>query len=135
MTFNLAVILSESAAAAPDRTVCTFTGGQLTYGELDALSDTFAATLATKELRPGDLVALQLPNIPQFLISYGILKAGCVAVPLNVMLKGPEVEFLVEDSGARPTPAEGYVMTQPGRLIPPLSSTPPAPPESPRAPS
>jgi long-chain acyl-CoA synthetase len=47
-------------------------------------------------------VGLQLPNIPQFLIAYfGILKAGCVVVPLNVMLKSAEVEFQLADSGAR----------------------------------
>ena len=102
MTFNLAVILSESAAAAPDRTVAFFPGGQLTYGELDELSGKCAATLTGMGLRPGDKVAFQLPNIPQFLIAYfGILKAGCAAVPLNVMLKGPEVEFQLADSGAR----------------------------------
>jgi long-chain acyl-CoA synthetase len=102
MTFNLAVILSESAAAAPERTVAFFPGGELTYGELDELSGRCAAALTGTGLRPGDRVALQLPNIPQFLIAYfGILKAGCAAVPLNVMLKGPEVEFQLADSGAR----------------------------------
>ena len=41
------------------------------------------------------MVGLQLPNIPQFLIAYfGMLKAGCIAVPLNVLLKAPEVRGL-----------------------------------------
>ena len=45
-------------------------------------------------------MALQLPNIAQFLIAYfGILKAGGVVVPLNVMLKAPEVAFHLGDSG------------------------------------
>ena len=38
MTFNLSIILTESAAAVPERTVAFFAGGQLSYGELDALS-------------------------------------------------------------------------------------------------
>ena len=43
-------------------------------------------------------MALQLPNIPQFLIGYfGILKAGAVAVPLNVLLKAPELAFQLGD--------------------------------------
>ena len=47
-------------------------------------------------------MALQLPNIPQFLISYfGILKAGGVVVPLNVLLRAPEVACHLSDSGAR----------------------------------
>ena len=102
MSFNLAVILSETAAASPDKAASLHAGGQLTYAELDALSDRLAAGLAGAGIRPGDPVALQLPNIPQFLIGYfGILKAGGVVVPMNVLLKEPEVEFQLADSGAR----------------------------------
>ncbi len=102
MSFNLAVILSETAQSSPDQPVAVFGGGQLTYRQLDQASDRVAATLATAGIRPGDPVALQLPNIPQFLVSYfGILKAGGVVVPLNVMLQAPEVAFHLSDSGAR----------------------------------
>ena len=102
MSFNLAVILSESAQSAPDRPVALFSEGRLTYRELDVASDWVAASLAATGVKPGDPVALQLPNIPQFLVSYfGILKAGAVVVPLNVMLRAPEVAFHLGDSGAR----------------------------------
>jgi long-chain acyl-CoA synthetase len=75
MSFNLAAILSETTQASPGRPVAVFAGGQLTYRELDQASDRLAATLAAVGIKPGDPVALQLPNIPQFLISYfGILK-------------------------------------------------------------
>jgi long-chain acyl-CoA synthetase len=102
MSFNLAVILSETAQSSPDRPVAMFTGGQLSYRQLDKASDRLAAALAAAGIKPGDSIALQLPNIPQFLISYfGILKAGGVVVPLNVLLKAPEVAFHLGDSGAR----------------------------------
>jgi long-chain acyl-CoA synthetase len=102
MSFNLAVILSESADASPAKPVALYAGGHLTYAELDALSDRLATGLAESGLQPGELVALQLPNIPQFLIAYfGILKAGGVVVPMNVMLKAPEVAFMLGDSGAK----------------------------------
>lgn len=102
MSFNLAVILRETASATPGSLAAVFTGGQLTYGELDELSDRLAAGLDKARLGPGDAVALQLPNIPQFLVAYfGLLKAGCVVVPLNVMLKAPEVAFQLEDSRAK----------------------------------
>jgi len=101
MNFNLAVILRETADASPGKAVAVYAGGQMTYGELDALSDRLAAGLEAAGLRPGDAVALQLPNIPQFPVAYfGILKAGGVAVPLNVLLKAPEVAFYLGDSGA-----------------------------------
>jgi len=102
MSFNLAVILTESAQSSPDRPVALFSGGQLTYQQLDEASDRVAASLAAAGIKPADPVAVQLPNIPQFLISYfGILKAGGIVVPLNVLLKAPEVAFHLEDSGAR----------------------------------
>ena len=101
MSFNLAVILSETAHSSPDRPAAVFTEGQLTYRELDQASDRLAASLAATGIKPGAPVALQLPNIPQFLISYfGILKAGGIVVPLNVMLRAPEVAFHLGDSGA-----------------------------------
>ena len=102
MSFNLAVILSETARSSPDRPVAVFTGGQLTYQQLDQASDRLAGSLAAIGIKPGEPVALQLPNIPQFLVSYfGILKAGGIVVPLNVMLRAPEVAFHLGDSGAR----------------------------------
>ena len=102
MNFNLAIILSETARSSPDKPAAVFAGGQLTYRELDQSSDRLAATLAATGIKPGDPVALQLPNIAQFLISYfGILKAGGIVVPLNVMLKAPEVAFHLGDSRAR----------------------------------
>ena len=102
MNFNLAVILQETAAASPDRPAVVYAGGQLSYAELDALSSRLAAGLESAGIGPGDLVGLQLPNIPQFLIAYfGILKAGAVVVPLNVLLKPPEIAFHLSDSGVK----------------------------------
>jgi long-chain acyl-CoA synthetase len=73
----------------------------MTYAELDALSDRFAAGLRGDGVRPGDAVGLQLPNLPHFLIAYfGILKNGSIVVPLNVLLKAPEVEYHLSDSEA-----------------------------------
>src|SRR3954451_1883371 len=102
MSLNLATMLRESAAAYPDKPVALYDGGSLSYAQLDALSDRFAAGLRASGVAGGETVGLQLPNIPQFLIAYfGTLKAGCVSVPLNVLLKAPEVEFCLADSGAR----------------------------------
>ena len=94
MSLNVAGILRESAKAYPDKPALIFDGGRITYAELDALTDQFARGLQAEGFAPGTRIGLQLPNIPQFVISYfGILKAGCVAVPMNVLLKAPEVEL------------------------------------------
>ena len=102
MSLNLATMLHESSVAHPNKPVALYDGGRLSYAELDALSDRFAAGLRTSGLEPGDRVGLQLPNIPQFLIAYfGILKGGCIAVPLNVLLKASELAYCLSDAQAR----------------------------------
>ena len=102
MGLNLATMLRESALAHPDKPVALYDGGRLSYAELDALTDRFAVGLRASGMGPGETVGLQLPNIPQFLIAYfGMLKAGCIAVPLNVLLKAPEVAFCLGNAQAR----------------------------------
>ncbi|MEV4346483.1 long-chain fatty acid--CoA ligase [Actinoplanes sp. NPDC049596] len=99
---NLAVILRESAQSRPRAPAVMHDGGTITYAELDARSDAVAATLAARGIGPGTAVALQLPNIPAFPITYyGILKAGAVVVPMNVLLRAPEIAHQLRDSGAR----------------------------------
>src|SRR4051794_11923828 len=102
MSLNLATILRESALASPAKPAALYDGGRLTYAELDALSDRFAAGLRAAGVNPGERIGLQLPNIPQFLIAYfGTLKAGCVSVPLNVLLKAREIAYCLGDAQAR----------------------------------
>ena len=102
MDFNLAVMVAESARRAPGKPAVILGETKVSYAQLDAQSDLVAASLSAAGLTPGDRVGLQLPNIPQFVIAYfGILKAGGVVVPMNVLLKAPEIEFQLRDSGAR----------------------------------
>jgi long-chain acyl-CoA synthetase len=102
MSLNLALMLHEAARTHPEKPALLFDGGAVSYVELDAASDRVAAGLQARGLLPGDAVALQLPNVPQFVVAYfGILKAGCVVVPMNVLYKAPEVTHVLRDSGAR----------------------------------
>ena len=101
MTFNLATILTEPALATPDAPVHRFGGTVTTYRELDEQSGRFAAGLREAGLEPGDVMGLQLPNLPHFLIAYfGALKAGLVVLPLNPLLMAPEIEYHLGDSSA-----------------------------------
>src|SRR6266568_4244654 len=102
MSFNLATILTETTLAAPDASACRIGGAGITYRELDEQSGRLAAGLRSAGLVPGQVVALQLPNIPQFLAAYfGALKAGLVVLPLNPLLMAPELEYHLTDSAAR----------------------------------
>src|SRR5258708_10514256 len=101
MSLNLAVILAESAFAHPDKEAVVLHPFRLTYGQVDALSNQVASSLQQQGLKPGEKVGLMLPNVPQFVISYfGILKAGGVVRPMNVLLKAPAVNFYLRESDA-----------------------------------
>jgi long-chain acyl-CoA synthetase len=102
MTFNLATILRESRHAWPGKPLCHSQEATLTYEHVDEASGRVAAALLALGLRRGDRVAVQLPNLPEFLLCYfGILKAGLIMVPLNPLLKGREIAYHLRDSGSR----------------------------------
>ncbi|GAC1399466.1 MAG: long-chain-fatty-acid--CoA ligase [Ktedonobacteraceae bacterium] len=74
----------------------------LTYGDVDHWSSAFAAALQERGVIQGDRVALYLQNIPQFLIAlYGIWKTGAIVVLCNPMFKQHELEYHLNDSGAK----------------------------------
>ncbi|PTR44060.1 long-chain acyl-CoA synthetase [Rhodococcus sp. OK611] len=96
------MLLEDSARRYPDRAALVLDGERLTYAQLDARANQVANLLTSRGIEPGDRVALSCPNLPQFpIVYYGILKAGAVVVPLNVMLKGREIAYHLADSGAK----------------------------------
>ncbi len=102
MSANLATILTETAAQNGDQTAFKLDDVELSYSMLDEGSARVAALLKSKGLEPGDRVGLMMPNVPYFpAIYFGILRAGGVVVPMNVLLKAREVGFYVEDPGAK----------------------------------
>ncbi|PQP19522.1 long-chain-fatty-acid--CoA ligase [Rhodococcus opacus] len=101
-TRNLATLLTDSAARHPDRTAIVFADHRLSYAALDAASNRVANLIVERGIQPGDKVALSCPNVPEFTAVYfGILKAGAVVVPLNVMLKPREIAYHLTNSDAR----------------------------------
>ena len=94
-------VLRKTAEEHPEKTAITYFEGEITYGELDALSDQFAAALASLGVKKGDRVAIFLPNIPQFVIAYfGILKTGAVLTAISPLHREREVEYQLSDSEA-----------------------------------
>jgi long-chain acyl-CoA synthetase len=102
MSFNLAVILAESRNAHPDKPLCHVGDLTFSYAQVDEISGRIATSLRSLGVGRGDKVAVQLPNLPHFLFAYfGILKAGAVMVPLNPLLRAPEVNYHLTDSDTR----------------------------------
>jgi long-chain acyl-CoA synthetase len=102
MGLNLASILTESAGRVPDNVAVRLGDAELTYAELDERSARLATLLREKGIERGDRVGVMLPNVLEFPIAYyGVLRAGAVVVPMNVLLKRREIAFYLEDSGAK----------------------------------
>jgi long-chain acyl-CoA synthetase len=96
---NVARALERSRERDPERPAILFEGRSASYRELDRDASRAANALRALGVRPGDRVALFLPNIPAFAIAYlGAQKIGAIAVSLNSLLKRDEVRFILEDS-------------------------------------
>ncbi len=92
-------VLRSAALQWPWRNAIIFGGMELTYAELDQLSDRFATALADMGVKKGDKVGIHLPNCPQFAIAYyGLLKAGAVFVPISPLLAERELVFECVDA-------------------------------------
>lgn len=101
-TRNLSALLTRSVNRYPERTAIVFGDERITYAALEAAANKVANLLVARGIKPGDKVALSCPNLPHFTVIYfGILKTGATVVPLNVLLKGHEVAYHLNDSDAK----------------------------------
>jgi len=99
---NLAEILTHSAERDPDHVALKLDDAELSYGMLNGATMHVAGLLKQHGVGPGDRVGIMLPNVPHFAVCYyGVLRAGAVVVPMNVLLKGREVAFYLRDPGAK----------------------------------
>ncbi|WP_188596631.1 AMP-binding protein [Thermocladium modestius] len=100
--FPLYEMLDKHAREDAGHNALIFMGRRMTYGELGELSDRFAGGLRSLGVKRGDIIALFLPNSPQFAIAYfGALKLGAVVTPMNPLYTQREVEHQIRDSGAK----------------------------------
>lgn len=103
---DIARLLRESATHGPSKTALISgpkgAEKRLSYKDLDAEVDRVAIGLIALGIEPGDRVAIAMHNVEQFPMAYlGIIRAGAVAVPLNVMLTEQESRRILIDAGVR----------------------------------
>ena len=95
-------LLRTSFERSPDRVALIEGEKELTFRELEDLSNACAHALRAAGVGPGDRVALFLPNSAEFEIAFfGGSKAGAVLTPLNPSFKKAETRYQLKDSGAR----------------------------------
>ena len=101
---NLSSILDENARRIPTSpaVVCSEDGSVMTHAGFRSAVDRFANALLGLGVGKGDRVALFLPNSPAFLIAYfASVRIGAVATPFNIIFRGPEIRYILNNSRAK----------------------------------
>ncbi|HET6532677.1 MAG TPA: long-chain fatty acid--CoA ligase [Actinoplanes sp.] len=98
---SLATILAEAARRYPDKVAVVDSGDRITYRELWEQARSYAAGLQELGIRPGDTVAVLVPNVADFpRVYYGALAAGARVVPVHLLLTADEMAYVLRDSEA-----------------------------------
>ena len=99
---NLNSMFAQATADHADRPAVRMDGLELSYSELGDAAHRATSLLSAAGVRPGDRVAIMLPNVPAFpVMFYGALGAGAIVVPMNPLLKSREIAYYLSDSGAK----------------------------------
>lgn len=95
-------ILEDAAKDFPDNTLCVFLGQEKSYRQINEEANRLANALNKLGIKQGDVVGLMLGNMPQFLTAFfGVLKAGAILTLINPLYQSPEIQFQLNDSGAK----------------------------------
>lgn len=96
-------VFEKAVKKYADKPAFTSIGVTLTYRDLDTYSRQFAAYLQNEtNLKPGDRLAVQLPNVTQYpVVVFGAMRAGIVVVNTNPLYTPREMEHQFNDSGAK----------------------------------
>ena len=98
---NIYKFLDDATKEFGGRTAIWFMKRKITYKEFKDIADRLATALVDLGVKKGDVVAIMIPNFPQFIFSFfGILKAGGIVTACSVLLTGPELAYQLNDSGA-----------------------------------
>lgn len=100
---TLGEMLERSASQFPDKIALVYKGTRISYSELNTKTNKLARALVSLGIKSGeDKVGLLLPNCPEFVIGmFGIFKSGAALVPLNILLKGNELAYIINHSDAK----------------------------------
>ncbi len=99
---HLGFLTADAVKLHPQRPALAQDGLVFSYGELDERADRVAGWLAQRGVRPGDRVGLLWSNHVTYVEAFlGTMRAGAVAVPLNVRQNDETLEYVLADAGCR----------------------------------
>src|SRR5258708_5642239 len=94
--WNAGDALRRSAARAPEQRAILFQGRELSYAQLDALTNRFARLLLAKGTSRGEAVAIFAANSPEFVAAFfACARIGAVLVPINLMFTAEDVDYVM----------------------------------------
>ncbi|MFX1534927.1 MAG: long-chain fatty acid--CoA ligase [Promethearchaeota archaeon] len=100
--FPIYKFLQESAETDPNNVATIFFDSKIKYDELWERVLRFASSLHKLGIKKGDRIGIYLPNCPQFVIAFfAINRLGALIVPFNTQYVDHELEYQINDSGAR----------------------------------
>src|SRR6202035_1995307 len=95
-------LLDNVSVAVPDKVALIVEDKTYTYGELSRLTQSLAASLLERGIRPQDRVAFLLTNCLEIVLCYyACFKIGAIAVPLNILFPSELLKYGLSHSGAR----------------------------------
>ncbi|MFP3978328.1 AMP-binding protein [Marinobacter sp. KMM 10035] len=96
-------VFEQAVKKYADRPAFSAVGATLTYRDLDTQTRNFAAWLQNNtDLKPGDRIAVQMPNLGQYpVVVFGAMRAGLIVVNTNPLYTTREMEHQFNDSGAK----------------------------------
>ena len=97
---SLIQLLDEAFKKYSDKPAYSFMGAEMTFGQLDEGSAAIGAWLQNRGLGKGKRVAIMMPNVLQYPVVAGVLRAGCTVVNVNPLYTPRELEHQLNDSGA-----------------------------------
>lgn len=102
MPLVIGELVAERARRLGDRPFLRFKDEELTYGDMDRLSNRCAHGFGALGITKGDKVSIMLPNCPEFLhLWFGAAKIGAVEVPINTSYKGEFLRHIIDQSDSR----------------------------------
>lgn len=99
---NLNTFIRATIKEYGDRVAFISMDKKLTYNQLDKYADQFAAYMSSLGMKPGDKIALMMPNILQYPIAlFGAIRAGFVVVNTNPLYTPREMKLQFQDAGVK----------------------------------
>jgi long-chain acyl-CoA synthetase len=99
---NVSNIIKPHVTENPDKTAIIFGERRITYAELDTLINRTASGITQMGFKPGDVLSVFLPSIPELIIAYlGTVRAGVTLNLVNAMLQKIEVAYILNDCSSK----------------------------------